>query len=341
MSKAARILVALGALALLSTLFLPFWEIYLIAPQYPEGLAMQIWLSKLTGQVEIINGLNHYIGMKHIREDMFPEFKFLEGIMIGFVILGIAVAVIGKRKWLLAYLLLLGAGGALALFDFYQWGYDYGHNLDPNAAIRVPGLTYQPPLIGHKQLLNFDAYSYPHTGGWIVVGAAALLILVYIMEGRRNRPKLPMHNKQKAMATGLVGLLVLAGCTPEPEPIVAGKDSCYECKMTIADPKFGGEILTKKGRVYKFDDVHCMALFLKNRSIELPTIHSTLFVDYTRPGQFVEVHQAEFLLSSSLKSPMGGNAAAFPNTAAAKKASEQFEGSRLTNWPTLYNILIK
>src|SRR5215218_10802217 len=107
MSTPSRILVALASLSLIATYFLPFWFIFLIAPQYPEGLTMQIWLNKLTGQVEIINGLNHYIGMKHIKAEMFPEFKFLVYIVGAFILLGLVVALVGKRNWLLGFLVLI------------------------------------------------------------------------------------------------------------------------------------------------------------------------------------------------------------------------------------------
>jgi copper chaperone NosL len=86
MSSVSRVMIGLAALAMIATYFLPVWAIYLIAPQYPEGLEMNIWLHKLTGEVDIINGLNHYIGMKKISADMFPELRFLVFI-IGFFIL--------------------------------------------------------------------------------------------------------------------------------------------------------------------------------------------------------------------------------------------------------------
>ena len=88
MSNLARIIIAIGSLAMCIMFFVPAWSIYLIAPQYPEGLSMQIWLNKITGQVDIINGLNHYIGMKHIQVEMFPEFKFLVYILGFFVLFG-------------------------------------------------------------------------------------------------------------------------------------------------------------------------------------------------------------------------------------------------------------
>jgi copper chaperone NosL len=189
MSNTSRILIAIGSLALGIMFFVPVWSIYLIAPQYPEGLSMQIWLYKITGQVEIINGLNHYIGMKHIKAEMFPEFQFLVYILGLFMLFGLVTAVTGRRKLLFYYLILSVIGGVAAIVDFYLWGYDYGHNLDPSAAIQVPGLSYQPPLIGHKKLLNFDAYSYPDTGGWVLVAVTGIFFIVWFIEWRKFRRK--------------------------------------------------------------------------------------------------------------------------------------------------------
>ena len=92
--------------------------------------------------------------------------------------------------------------------------------------------------------------------------------------------------------------------------------------------------------MYKFDDAHCVAVFLERRGVELNNIHQTLFLDYN-DGEFVKVRSAEFVVSSQLKSPMGGNAAAFKNAGEAKKKSAELEGSKVTNWATLYNILVK
>ncbi len=343
MGTVSRIIIAIGSLAMCIMFFVPAWAIYLVAPQYPEGLSMQIWLYKITGQVEIINGLNHYIGMKHIKEDMFPEFTFLVYILGFLVLFGLAVAISGSRKLLFTYLILSIIGGVAALVDFYMWGYDYGHNLDPSAAIQVAGLSYQPPLIGHKKLLNFDAYSYPDTGGWVIVVVTGLFFIIWFLEWRKHRKQKPMtqHKPIASVAIASIVSLFMAGCNPTPEKIALGKDSCAECKMTIMDPKFGAEIVTKKSKVYKFDDAHCVAVFLERRGVELTDIHQTLFVDYNNNNEFVKVKSVEFVVSSQFKSPMGGNAAAFKNTAEAQKKSAEIEGSKVTNWATLYNILIK
>ena len=187
LSVVSRILVAFASGALVAVFFLPAWRIDLFAPQYPEGLVMNIWINNITGDVDVINGLNHYIGMKHITVDMFPEFKYLPFVVAFFMLLGVVVSITGSRKLLFVYVALTVVGGALAMYDFYQWGYDYGHNLDPKAPIQVAGLSYQPPLIGHKRLLNFDAYSFPDVGGWIVIAAGLLAAGVWVTECSANK----------------------------------------------------------------------------------------------------------------------------------------------------------
>ncbi len=135
---------------------------------------------------------------------------------------------------------------------------------------------------------------------------------------------------------------IVASCgRKKPEPIAYGKDSCSECKMTIIDPKFGGEIISKKGKIFKFDDTHCIAKFMERRGIEMNRIHKTLFVNYNKPNEWLEVEKAEFVVSSLFKSPMGGNAAAFSSKAEAESKSSELAGSKITSWATLYNILIK
>src|ERR1051325_7744415 len=111
LSITSRILVAFASGALIAVFFLPVWRIDLFAPQYPEGMTMYIWINNMTGDIDIINGLNHYIGMKHISVAMFPEFKFLPYVVGGFMLLGMTIAITGSRKFLFYYLLLTIVGG--------------------------------------------------------------------------------------------------------------------------------------------------------------------------------------------------------------------------------------
>lgn len=327
MSHTSRIVIALASAAMIAVFFLPVWVIYLTAPQYPEGLEMNIWLTKFTGQVDIINGLNHYIGMKHISVEMFPEFAYMKYILAGFIAYGLLVAIVGSRRFLLSLLVLTILIAGAALYDFYQWGYDYGHNLDPTAAIKVPGFSYQPPVIGHKTLLNFDAYSYPDTGGWIITVAGLLFFAIYFYEWYRNRRQ--ANEKMTAPAgrmhttVALSALVLVIGCDVKPEPFAYGKDLCEDCKMTIMEPHFGAEIITKKGRIFKFDDVHCAVNYIQKKKINPADIKQTLFIDYNNEAAFVEASTAHFVTSEKLNSPMNSNTAAFANKeAAAKKAAE-------------------
>lgn len=189
MKPISRIMIALAALALLALLFVPIWRIDLRAPQYPEGLFMQIHADHFSGDVDKINGLNHYIGMAHIKDEMFAEFSYLPKVLMVLSALGLVAAVVGRRILLFMGLVTLSLFSLWALWRMWSWGYDYGHDLDPRAAIKVEGMAYQPPLIGHKQLLNFDAWSTPDTGGWILFGVMGLLAGVYFLELREMRKR--------------------------------------------------------------------------------------------------------------------------------------------------------
>jgi copper chaperone NosL len=178
----SRILILIAALAMLSAYVVPLWQILMWAPQYPEGLQMKIWIDNITGDVRIISALNHYIGMRHIEVSMFPEFGYMIYIVGTIIAIGVSTSILNRRILLVLFVVVILAGGIAALVDFYIWGYDYGHNLDPTAPIVVPGMSYQPPLIGTKQLLNFTAYSAPDMGGWIFLVAGVIVIGVLIYE---------------------------------------------------------------------------------------------------------------------------------------------------------------
>ncbi len=186
----SRVLLFLAAVALLVSIFVPLWRIDLDAPQYPEGLNLLIYPDKLGGNVEIINGLNHYIGMKTLHTEDFIEFTVLPYIIGFFALASLLLAVLGNRKLLYWLFGLFVAFGIFAMYDFWRWEYDYGHNLDPNAAIIVPGMAYQPPLIGFKQLLNFGAYSFPDIGGWLFIGAGMAMLIAVVYEFKFAKKKI-------------------------------------------------------------------------------------------------------------------------------------------------------
>ncbi|MBL7997167.1 MAG: hypothetical protein JNL32_00885, partial [Candidatus Kapabacteria bacterium] len=140
----SRILSIIAGLLIAVAIFVPLWRIELDAPQYPEGLALIISANNIGGDVNTINGLNHYIGMKTLHTEDFIEFTILPYILAAFALLFSITGVAGKRFLLVIATYAFIIFGILSMVDFYQWNYNYGHNLNPDAAIRVPGMAYQP-----------------------------------------------------------------------------------------------------------------------------------------------------------------------------------------------------
>lgn len=337
LSKISRYLLGGSSLLLLVTYFVPLWMIKLWAPQYPEGLTMSIWHNNLSGEIDIINGLNHYIGMKHISVQMFPEFSYI-GILIGVLILiGLVAAIMGSGRILFLFTLLSYGYAVAALWDFYRWGYEYGHNLDPNAAIKVPDMSYQPPVVGYRNLLNFTAYSGPDTGAWIIIAVCLLATLLWWWEFFKNRKTQKNGIKAGNMVAGvlLVGASQLMSCATGPEPIRYGVDECAHCKMTFTDRRFGAELITVKGKVFKFDDLNCLHGYLEEQKFDPKQIGQMLAVDFNHPDAFIPVEQAFFLQHESFKSPMRADVAVFASAADRDSAQKKVGGGVLLNWNEL------
>lgn len=324
-SAFSRLALLLVMVLFFASLFYPIWRIELWAPQYPEGLALQLHANKIGGDVEIINGLNHYIGMKTLHTENFPEFSFLSYIIGLFGVAALIVGVTSRRKalyWLFgAYVLF----GILAALDFYRWNYQYGHDLDPNAAIRVPGMAYQPPLIGYKQLLNFGAYSIPDVGGWMLIGAFVLLAAAVFIEARLHR-----RLRNSAAPTAMVVLLLaLASCGKRgPVPIMPSVDQCAFCKMTISDVKYGAEAITDKGRIYKFDDIACMRNYSnENTQIQIAAYYVSDFGDSSR---LIAAKEASFISGGSIVTPMHGDIIAFSSAEEASATAKAMGATPIT-----------
>jgi len=333
LSNTSRVLLLIAAIGLVIVLFTPIWRIELSAPQYPEGLGLTIHANGLRGNVDIINGLNHYIGMKTLHNEDFFEFTILPYCVVFFAVAFLLVAIVNKRSWLNILFISFVLFGIVAMFDFWRWEYDYGHNLDPNAAIIVPGMAYQPPLIGFKQLLNFGAYSIPATGGWLFIGAGILSLICVILEWRKNRTLKRNFIPGTAIVVTIASFL-LNSCNAGPEPIVTGKDNCYLCKMTITDTKYGAELVTKKGKRYKFDDIHCLRSLVKAKSIEEKDIKDIYLVDFAGDHSLVKTGESFLLQGDNIRGPMNGNVIAFKNKDSLKAIARQLKGEE-TSWDKL------
>lgn len=179
----------IGALLLLALFIFPLWNITLEAPQYPDPLGMDIWINKVTdhnpNDIKNINLLNHYIGMKDVPIQL-KEFKIFPIVIAVMAVLGIVIGIVGNRKLYLTWGIVMIILGLVGMYDFYLWLYDYGHNLNPHAAIKIPGQGYMPPVFGEKAILNFNAISLPMAGAYFMLAGIGMSFLAYIKSKRES-----------------------------------------------------------------------------------------------------------------------------------------------------------
>ncbi len=323
----SKVLLLITSALLFCSLLFPMWRIELTAPQYPEGLVLLLHANKIGGNVDIINGLNHYIGMKTLHTEDFVEFKFLPYVFGFFGLFALLMVFVARKKGVILLFATFALFVVLAAVDFYRWNYDYGHNLNPHAAIVVPGMAYQPPLIGYKQLLNFGAYSIPDIGGYMMI-LAGILMLVIVVKETNLLKKFKKQNIQPALFL-LLTLSFFACSNDKPVAIKLNSDSCDFCKMSIADGQFGAEVITDKGRVYKFDDIMCMSNYCKENAT---TKMKSFYVhDYNQNNVLIPAETAVFLSGGSIHSPMRGNKIACNSEAEAKEFKDKL-GAESIDW---------
>jgi copper chaperone NosL len=177
--------IVVAALTLLPVFFLPVlpvWIMKLWAPQYPEGLELKIYANTISGDLAKINTLNHYVGMKAITPTDFHEFTYLPQLLTLFGVMALLAALV-NRRWVAGIgWILFTTFSAYMFYDYAQWLYHYGHDLNPRAAIKLG--TFTPPLIGYAKMANFKVWSLPGPGTWLL-GFAWLLGPAVVLWERR------------------------------------------------------------------------------------------------------------------------------------------------------------
>lgn len=201
-----KLFMIVGSLLLLLLFVFPLWKITLLAPQYPEPLGLNINITHLSdgnqyNDVQNIDLLNHYIGMAHLPYKAnvkkgvvkpFKEFIIIPIVVVILTILGVVFGFIGKRKYYATWLFLLIIAGIIGIYDFSNWLYIYGHDLNPNAILKITDkvtgemMAYEPPLFGFKQMLNFQVYSYPSTGVYFIAAGFLLGVLAFFSSPKKN-----------------------------------------------------------------------------------------------------------------------------------------------------------
>jgi copper chaperone NosL len=182
------LLLAAAALLAAATL-LPLWGMILVSTQYPDGLRMVVYSTRIVGDLGEINALNHYIGMTPITDRFFLELRFLQPALLALAGLAALAALVRERRWV-AWLPLAGmvglAAGGLGIMRYRLW--QFGHQLDETAAITIDPFT--PPMVGLNQIAQFASYSYFSWGFFLPLVAGLLVALVIIADRRRTAPRL-------------------------------------------------------------------------------------------------------------------------------------------------------
>ncbi len=176
----ARLMVLVATVLLAVTYVLPLWNLTMFAPQYPDGLRLDIYSYTLVGgnagqDIKEINVLNHYIGMRDLVNAEFTEFQWMPFVIGALGLLLLRTVVHATVASLVDVTMLFVYFGAFSLWSFGYKLYRYGHELSPTAAIQVQ--PFMPPMFGYRQIANFEVYSYPRAASFAMAGAIGLLFV--------------------------------------------------------------------------------------------------------------------------------------------------------------------
>jgi copper chaperone NosL len=373
----SRLILALAALLMLPVFIFPLWSIRMTAPQYPEGLGMYILVNDVRGHdrhdLQNINILNHYIGMRAIEPEEIPELKIMPIVLGALVATGLVVALVGQPWVMVAWLVVFVGTGIAGLVDFYLWNIDYGHNLSPDAPIRIPGMTYSPPIIGSAQILNIRATSYPHIGAFLLALSALLagwsVFRAFPNRGRQRSAEgevVPVTEREDATDPGrssgslplrarMVLLpLLLAGCSVEAgapgagtrdraegiDRMVYGESEDAYCGDRVEDVRWGGELRTVSGERLRFRSVECLAAFVLDGRVAHDQVAALKVVDFPHGWKLIDAQTATFLRTPNLASPTRLNLLAIESEKMAVNLQAAYAGD-LIRWDDVLDLVAR
>lgn len=177
----------IAVVLLIASVFLPYWQMTLEAPQYPKGLQVQAYIYKLTGDVREIDGLNHYIGMRPLGEAAQLE-RSLSIVAVSVLSLLIIAAIFVHTK----YTVLLALPAILYPFiflgDMYFWLRNFGLNLDPTAPLSAAIKPFVPPLLGVGKLAQFVTITEVKSGFYLALLASVSIVIGLYFHRRAYKP---------------------------------------------------------------------------------------------------------------------------------------------------------
>lgn len=171
LEPSARILIFMLVAPLLLSFSLPLWRISMSAPQYPGGLTLDIYAYKIEGgndgqHLQEINTLNHYIGMRSLDRAALSDLDWIPFALGALAIFALRTAAIANVSGLIDLVVITAYVSLFAFGRFVYTLYVFGHNLDPQAPVKVPG--FMPAVLGSKQIANFTTHSFPQLGSGLL-----------------------------------------------------------------------------------------------------------------------------------------------------------------------------
>ena len=176
-----------AAILLVISIFLPYWSMVLHAPQYPKGLVIHAYLNRLDGDVREINSLNHYIGMRPLEEAAhFEKSVAIFGVVALALVVIAAVYIHSPWSAVLTFPAIVFPG--VFLLDLFYWLYNFGHNLDPRAALSNAIKPFTPTVLGAGTIGQFKTVAYADFGLLLATAASILILVGLYLQRRAYKP---------------------------------------------------------------------------------------------------------------------------------------------------------
>lgn len=215
-----RLVLALLVIPLALSFTRPLWRISMEAPQYPDGLYLDIYSYTLSGgndgqDLNEINTLNHYIGMHKLQRSEFADLDWIPFALGALIVLALRVAAIGNVRQLVDLCVMQGYVFAFAMVRFVYKLYSFGHDLSKEAPVHVQPFT--PAILGSKQIANFTTHSFPHAGTYLAgaFSVGVMLITAYhLVRGRRLAKRSPITEGLQDLDDGDVDRSAVSAVSP-------------------------------------------------------------------------------------------------------------------------------
>lgn len=192
----------LAAVLLMTSLFLPYWSMKLVAPQYPKGLYVDVYITHLEGDIQEVDALNHYLGMPKLDEGgrLERSISLYAVITFGMLLVG---AVFVHNKWAAILALPILAFPLVFLADLYYILYTYGHSIDPNSALGGAIDPFTPKLVGEGTIGQFSTVASFEAGFFLVLLACVVVVVGLWFHRRAYRPLVEARKSiNQALAVG-------------------------------------------------------------------------------------------------------------------------------------------